>query len=200
MEARRIVIYLQDENQFYIGGLMLFLKQFFDQMGISTSFTQYFSDKRINLSFVSQQHLQILDKHVNLPTSLLHHPLFVLCDSNIPCKLRLGINRRLLSRHITLETLQKELNAQFQCVCVNPTSHPPSLLINNNMEKLDRLTLREKETLRYLARGMNNVAIARCLKISEKTVSSHKRNIMTKLSIGRGPDFNYWLLKQRYFH
>jgi two-component system, NarL family, response regulator EvgA len=45
------------------------------------------------------------------------------------------------------------------------------------------LTHREKIILKYLASGMNNRDIARKLDISDKTVSTHKRRIMTKFKV-----------------
>lgn len=45
------------------------------------------------------------------------------------------------------------------------------------------LSPREDEILRLLARGQSNGEIARLLGISEKTVSTHKINLMTKLGV-----------------
>lgn len=50
--------------------------------------------------------------------------------------------------------------------------------------KLSRLSARELTVLQYLARGHSNKAIAARLLISGKTVSTHKTNIMRKLSVG----------------
>jgi two-component system NarL family response regulator len=46
-----------------------------------------------------------------------------------------------------------------------------------------RLTAREMEVLRQVARGMNNRDIARELYISENTVKNHVRNILEKLQL-----------------
>jgi len=45
----------------------------------------------------------------------------------------------------------------------------------------ERLTPRERQVLLRLAAGESNVAIARALLLSEKTVSAHKSNLMEKL-------------------
>ena len=45
------------------------------------------------------------------------------------------------------------------------------------------LTEREAEVLRRLAAGESNSDIARALALSEKTVSTHKTNLMAKLKL-----------------
>ena len=46
-----------------------------------------------------------------------------------------------------------------------------------------RLTPRERDVMRRMAQGQSNVEIARALQLSEKTVSTHKTNIMAKLGL-----------------
>lgn len=50
------------------------------------------------------------------------------------------------------------------------------------------LTPRETEVLRRLADGQTNAQIARALYLSEKTVSTHKSNIMGKLELNNTAD------------
>ncbi|PLX07930.1 MAG: DNA-binding response regulator [Marinilabiliales bacterium] len=53
----------------------------------------------------------------------------------------------------------------------------------NSSDKLENLTLREKEILRYVAEGYNNNDIVERLNISIRTVETHKTNIMKKLEL-----------------
>lgn len=50
--------------------------------------------------------------------------------------------------------------------------------------RLDELTPREKEVCAFLAYGHTNAEIAQRLHISERTVESHRCNIMSKLNLG----------------
>lgn len=53
----------------------------------------------------------------------------------------------------------------------------------NKSEKSDPLTERENEILRYIAQGFTNKEVAGLLALSNRTVQTHRANIMKKLGI-----------------
>lgn len=66
----------------------------------------------------------------------------------------------------------------------------PSMMraVMNKQPAQTALSMREKEVLRMLAEGYRNHQIAEALFISEKTVSTHKTNLMQKLQLNSTAD------------
>ena len=65
---------------------------------------------------------------------------------------------------------QKTISPNAQKVLTTINSHPG-------------LTIREAQILREISKGLSNAQIAKSLKISPKTVESHRMNIMKKLDV-----------------
>lgn len=88
--------------------------------------------------------------------------------------LRAAAVRSILETTIAIPLeLARELE---KCVRINATSEQlPSRLV--------RLTQREVETLKYLARGHSNKSIARELGIMDSTVKVHIKSILRKLGV-----------------
>lgn len=56
------------------------------------------------------------------------------------------------------------------------------------------LTLREREVLRYLERGVSQMGAAKYMRLSVKTVNAHKQSVMKKLHLTRNSELFHWLL------
>ncbi len=63
--------------------------------------------------------------------------------------------------------------------------------------ELDRLTAREKEVLRLIARGYPYKQVARRLYISVKTVESHVSSVLRKLQLSSRYELARWATKRR---
>ena len=60
---------------------------------------------------------------------------------------------------------------------------PKGTIRNDGATRLATLSPRERETLRYIARGMSKKEIAPCMHITVKTVDKHVTQVMRKLDI-----------------
>ena len=65
------------------------------------------------------------------------------------------------------------------------------------MEKFDRLTAREREVLRLIARGYAYKEIARELVISIKTVETHVSSVLRKLQLSNRYELSRWANDRR---
>ena len=63
--------------------------------------------------------------------------------------------------------------------------------------ELDQLTPREKEVLRYIARGYAYKEIARELHISVKTVESHVGGVLRKLQLTNRYELSRWASERK---
>lgn len=59
----------------------------------------------------------------------------------------------------------------------------PAALRAHDSARLDVLTIREKEVCRYLASGYTNAEVADVLRISKRTVETHRAAIMSKVGV-----------------
>ncbi len=64
---------------------------------------------------------------------------------------------------------------------------------------MPRLTVREEEVVRLVARGMSNKAIARQLGISPRTVEGHLNHVFQKLDTTSRTELVHYALASRLF-
>ncbi|HDT4958850.1 TPA: response regulator transcription factor [Enterobacter kobei] len=98
-------------------------------------------------------------------------------NSQLKCK-EVGVEGYMLKNELSETLISIVGSVMAGGICypgIGETTETSELPLHNVV-----LTQREKVILKYLASGMNNRDIAFELDISEKTVSTHKRRIMTK--------------------
>lgn len=84
-----------------------------------------------------------------------------------------------------------ELTDAMRAICSGygyfPVQRARSEVLTDNQlfdqDKIDRLSLRELEILRYLVQGMKVIEVAKIMRLSDKTVSTYKSRMMTKLEL-----------------
>jgi DNA-binding NarL/FixJ family response regulator len=73
----------------------------------------------------------------------------------------------------------------------------PATEVSEGDDDLDRLTKREQEVLRHLARGYTYKEIARRLSISVKTVETHASAVLRKLQLSNRNELSRWAAARR---
>lgn len=194
--TQTLTILVSDQNQYFSEGLRQSLLAYFNDLAIKVTITENLLYKHtadvIFLSAGSNEN--------NLPLEIYQRffsprqCVFIIAESNqqiassdihIARRIRI-INRKwAIGKILTL--LEDTLFASSQEA--GPSSVPGSGAENRNA-----LSAREFEVMRYLSLGINPGAVGRHLKISEKTVSAHKRTAMRKLNLIKNIELNYWLL------
>lgn len=64
-------------------------------------------------------------------------------------------------------------------------------------DELDRLSAREQEVMRMIARGYAYKEVAADLFLSVKTVETHVSNVLRKLQLSNRPELTAWALQRR---
>jgi DNA-binding NarL/FixJ family response regulator len=65
-------------------------------------------------------------------------------------------------------------------------------------DDVDQLTARERETLRYIARGYSYKEIGAELHVSARTVESHVRSVLRKLQLTSRYELSRWAIDRRF--
>ena len=198
MNKKSVTVVINDPNRFFAEGLMHYIRDHCKNTGLQVEFTDCIFNNQAKLVFLAEDSVSVASTHY-LNQRITAHALtvFTLHDAlpreNPPsprstqCALYTPLYRKqpvedfasIIQRHLGP---QSDLRSILAAPCSTRQRHA--------------FTRRETEILRYLARGISNGAVARFLKISEKTVSAHKRNIMSKLNMIRPAELNYWLLQE----
>ncbi|WXL26814.1 response regulator transcription factor [Ectopseudomonas mendocina] len=94
-----------------------------------------------------------------------------------------------ISKSGDMEGLLTAVSIVLSGYTIFPTNHLPNLNSNttnnfdNETEAIKQLSTRELTVLRYLARGQRIRDIAKTLLLSEKTISTYKTRLITKLQV-----------------
>lgn len=90
---------------------------------------------------------------------------------------------------------QQLLDAVERAVCISLVRQEANRRCRQAREVLERLSPRETEVARRLARGLSNKEIARELSISDNTVHVHRQHIMDKTGAGSAAELARLILR-----
>jgi DNA-binding NarL/FixJ family response regulator len=122
------------------------------------------------------------------------------CDCELPLVMAVragvtGFVRKNVSKDELLHAVQQVYNNKEYYV-----SEITQLLLKgflNNDQSNGVFSDRELEILRYICKGRSNEQIADILFISEKTIATHRRNIMKKAGVKKSTDLIIWALDNK---
>ncbi|MFN8417069.1 MAG: response regulator transcription factor [Cytophagaceae bacterium] len=108
-----------------------------------------------------------------------------------------------ISGYIKKDVDREELHQALKIIAAGKEYFSPEIskilmdgLLNKNKTE-STLTEREVEILRYICKGRSNEQIGDLLFVSDKTIATHKRNIMKKVGVKRTSDLILWALDNR---
>ena len=198
MNKSHATVVINDPNHFFSAGLMHCIRDAYSAAGFTVSFTDHIFNHRSKLIFLTSDILSAAHAHhLNHHMTIRQLQIFTIYNTPLE-KEKHATNYNKLNYCIPLYRTQsvKEISATVRHY-INAPSNLRDILVQPCSKRPEQsFTRRETEILRYLARGISNGAVARFLQISEKTVSAHKRNIMSKLNMIRPAELNYWLLQE----
>lgn len=122
------------------------------------------------------------------------------CDCELPLVMAVragvtGFVRKNVTKDELLHAVQQVYNNKEYYV-----SEITQLLLKgflNNDQSNGVFSDRELEILRYICKGRSNEQIADILFISEKTIATHRRNIMKKAGVKKSTDLIIWALDNK---
>jgi DNA-binding NarL/FixJ family response regulator len=102
-----------------------------------------------------------------------------------------------LMKDTKADALAKAIKGAFRGeVQLDPEAAKRLILEVRTPESPEKLTDRETEVLRLIAKGLSNKAIAAALVVSEKTVKTHVSNVLSKLRLPSRTQAALYALKQ----
>lgn len=122
------------------------------------------------------------------------------CDCELPLVMAIragvtGFVRKNVSRDELLHAVQQVYHNKEYYVSDVTQVLLKGLLNNESPDSI--FSDRELEILRYICKGRSNEQIADILFISEKTIATHRRNIMKKAGVKKSTDLIIWALDNK---
>lgn len=188
-----IFIDIQDEDRFFSQGVEHVLLAYFIQLGCRPNFISAASASPVADLIVHSvpKGMKIQTFCVQNSASCGHTSIIMIDDLppfspkiRVSCPNILGVLSRQSSPADLIRLVDRFRSIDTYSVpgAPRPCQHPDSVL-----------TPQERKILQFISGGMTPTRIAMTLKMSIKTVSSHKRSSMRKIGIERNSELYQWL-------
>ncbi|WP_434462190.1 helix-turn-helix domain-containing protein [Serratia plymuthica] len=190
--SANLTILISDNNQFYAQGLRHIIIRIFEKSGIDIYFTKSTDELKqpAFVFFTQYSPIQLrVESNGRMKTGIQYFfMLDMLEDKHYDWQESLWITPyiQFWDRQCCIENASNQLEHLFHKLLINH--------INNTYYPTGKLfTLRERQVLRYIKKGVPPTQIGRILGINRKTVSTHKRNAMNSLKLRNNQSLHCWL-------
>lgn len=207
-----VTVYLVDDHELFLSGVRAELSEYFDVVGWSTDV-----DAAVDGIRASRPHVVLVDVHMpggggiavvkNITESNPDLKFLALSVSDAPEDV-ISMIRAGARGYVTKSISGDELVAAVSRVADGDAVFSPRLAgfvldafseavpVDEDPD-LDRLTPREREVLRQIARGYSYKQVARRLSISVKTVETHVSSVLRKLQLSNRYELARWASDRR---
>ncbi|ATM76055.1 response regulator transcription factor [Serratia fonticola] len=190
--TRMLKVLIVDPDHFFVSGLQQIMLKHFQAKGITVSFmNNQLSYPMADLIIWAPGYSTTL-----MPTRLLARnahqaPLIIIMSRQIT-HLSTHTMPWVFYRHECHTILLALIDQALIASAIDNKREGSNQQLKNNYKSL---SLRQREVIRYVLKGMCLNEIANKLKIHIKTVSSHKRAAMDKLQVNRTAELHHWFIR-----
>ncbi|MGO4745809.1 helix-turn-helix domain-containing protein [Serratia quinivorans] len=196
MIRESITVFLSDKNRYFVNGIQSALEIYFRSKNVNVHFTENtFEYRTADIIFLAANPSESTLPYYLYSQAKIHCPLVFLIDDVRVTSSPVSTASRKKFTHISRKKSVEALFETIDRVIFTKVIQNKRNRYNvDNASRFAQFSSREYEVIHYLSLGLPNISISRKLKISEKTISQHKRNAMRKLNFKRNAELHFWLL------
>jgi DNA-binding NarL/FixJ family response regulator len=188
----KVSISLNDHDSYFLAGLQYALIEYFTVLDTQIDFFNGYSTNKPDIIFQALYQGERANICRHFPADKPQPLYFVIRDK---AERRFTPPIRCIAKSSTLYRYQS-ISDMLEMVklAMQLRSLPPERATHCPICHRQNLTERECQVLHYLRQGMSQSQTASILQLKVKTVHSHKRSAMQKLSFTRNSELFHWLL------
>nr|WP_241389466.1 MULTISPECIES: LuxR C-terminal-related transcriptional regulator [Serratia]ULG12118.1 helix-turn-helix transcriptional regulator [Serratia entomophila]ULG12315.1 helix-turn-helix transcriptional regulator [Serratia entomophila]ULG12363.1 helix-turn-helix transcriptional regulator [Serratia entomophila]ULG15945.1 helix-turn-helix transcriptional regulator [Serratia proteamaculans]ULG18458.1 helix-turn-helix transcriptional regulator [Serratia proteamaculans] len=183
--VKKFIVVISDTNLVFANGLALVIETYCRRHKLNVDIIYSLNSLHAaHLAFVADT---LPQKIPRTQTTHSHHQYFKIREAS--SRERKKQMNGIIYRQQSVNSIWRQISrAFFYC-----QSTPP-YRIKRQWETALHITKREYEVINLLSLGLSPLEISRQLGICEKTISTHKRNMMKKLCFTRNTELHQWMM------